>query len=201
MTGVRCGRLVALYPSSFRSPEGRLQWVCRCDCGNEATIPGKRLRDGHTRSCGCLHVERFYAMITKHGMRDSREYSSWRNMKMRCLSSDSDDYHNYGGRGITIHPTWLASFTQFYDDMGPCPSGLTLERINVNGNYEPGNCKWATWKDQANNKRERTTCFKGHELAGDNLRVVRGRKRCLICLKAAWKKGNARRVRLVSNGD
>lgn len=91
----------------------------------------------------------------KHGMERSKEYASWLNMKQRCTNSNNERYKDYGGRGITICEEWLNSFSQFYKDMGPKPKDLTLDRINNDGNYEPSNCRWATYEQQANNQRIR----------------------------------------------
>lgn len=114
---------------------------------------------------------------------------TWYAMKDRCLNPNNKKYHCYGGRGITICDRWLASFQAFCDDMGPRPEGLSIDRINNDGNYEPGNCRWADAKTQVLNSRgvtkenaERTHCIHGHELVGENLRVnSRGRRECRAC--------------------
>lgn len=136
----------------------------------------------------------------KHGHRKggkSREYMSWQAMVCRCTNHNREYFKHYGGRGITVCDRWLNSFVDFLADMGPRPEGMTLDRINVDGNYEPGNCRWATAKEQTNNKRQlnqnvsKTECLRGHALAPENCEpywLVRGSRKCLQCKRLRYRK-------------
>lgn len=135
----------------------------RCNCGNELTVVLDSLKRGITASCGCYRSELLVAP-RKHGYtRNARnkarpsEYVSWFNMIQRCENPKNKAYKYYGGRGITVCKDWRESFGAFLSNIGPKPlPGLSIDRIDVNGNYEPGNCQWATPQQQANNKRKRS---------------------------------------------
>lgn len=124
-------------------------WKVRCDCGKEFETRSSPLFSGRTKSCGCLNRER----STKHGMYNSKEYHTWRCMINRCTNPGNKDFMNYGARGISVCDRWKNSFENFFKDMGKRPRGKTLDRIDTDGNYGVGNCKWSSSKDQARNRR------------------------------------------------
>lgn len=135
-------------------------WLCKCECGNEKVVRSDILNNGQSQSCGCLNSEISAKHNRKHGYSNisSPEYFAWCGMKARCNSPTNKDYHNYGGRGIKVCQRWLANFENFLIDMGLRPAdGLSLERMDVNGNYEPTNCVWATATEQIRNRRPSDT--------------------------------------------
>lgn len=130
---------------------GETQWLCRCACGTERVVKGNPMRRGVSKSCGCLSVDVARQTHTKHGMHGTKEYKAWDGMIDRCTNPNNESYFNYGGRGIRVCDRWR-DFVNFYADMGPS-NGLTLDRRNNDGHYEPGNCRWADWSTQMGNKR------------------------------------------------
>lgn len=131
-----------------RALNGGYIWKCQCSCGNITSVRADSLKNGTTKSCGCLVKE----ITTTHGQSYSVEYQTWASMKDRCSNSNSENFINYGGRGISVCDRWLNSFENFYNDIGDRPSDdHSIDRINNDGNYEPGNCKWSTSEEQNNN--------------------------------------------------
>lgn len=132
----------------------RRYWLCRCDCGTVKRISSQSVISGHSQSCGCLGAERRHKAVTKHGKTGTREYRCWKIMKTRCLNKNFHKYPIYGGCGIRVCDRWINSFENFLEDMGLCPkSCASIERMDNSKGYFPGNCKWATAKEQANNMR------------------------------------------------
>lgn len=157
ISGQKFGRLSAVQPVRNNK---KIKWQCLCDCGKECLVDGVKLRNSETKSCGCLQKELQSQRITKinfkHGHnkkgQQTSTYRSWISMLHRCRGKNYSDFYRYGGRGITVCERW-SKFENFLIDMGERPNGKTLDRINVNGNYEPNNCRWATLSEQQRNKQ------------------------------------------------
>ena len=143
------GRLTLLEPEGLSKAKHR----CQCDCGTIRHVRLNDLRTGNTKSCGCLYRELAVTRNRTHGMRPTPIYTCWRHMKARCYNTKSLYYSHYGGRGIKMCQRWRDSFAAFYADMSPRPEGLSIDRINNDGDYEPGNCRWATRTMQSQNTR------------------------------------------------
>lgn len=148
LVGHRFGKLLVISKSPEKGKNGEVLWDCLCDCGNSRLAIAGNLRCGTATSCGCES----YTTRKKHGMTKTTTFKSWDSMKQRCLNENAPDYPRYGGRGITICNRWLESFNNFISDLGERPEGTSLDRIDVNGNYEPSNCRWATRSEQQRNK-------------------------------------------------
>lgn len=164
LTGQRFGRLVVIGQAG-RNRHGQMMWLCRCDCGKEVVVAGCNLRSGNTQSCGCLNRERVAAAQTAHGHarggKMSRAYRCWDHIIQRCANPRHKYYANYGGRGIEVCERWR-EFKNFLEDMGEPPAEAQIDRIDNDGNYEPGNCRWATRGENQRNKRNnRRVTFRG----------------------------------------
>lgn len=181
LKGMTFGRLRVVDYAGCNK-HGRALWMCKCNCGKNVIVSSDCLLGNHTKSCGCLndeqrHKKGFEANRTKHNLHNTRLYRIWKQMKTRCYNQNTDDWKDYGGRGITVCQEWLDDFLNFYN--WSLENGynnvLTLDRIDVNGEYKPSNCRWSTAKHQANNKRsnhlitidgETRTCAEWMELSG-----------------------------------
>jgi len=147
-------KLIGIKPVG-KTKDDKIIWLFKCDCGNFKEIIGVSVKNGKIKSCGCL---RKIGGNLKHGHRKknktSKTYRAWEDMLSRCNNLNHLNYKNYGGRGIKVCKRWM-KFENFLADIGEIPKGLTLDRIDNNGNYESNNCKFSSWKEQANNKRKR----------------------------------------------
>lgn len=156
ITGQRFGRLVALGPIG-RYREKTIVWLCQCDCGDRISVDGVSLRGGNTQSCGCLCRERAAFANTTHGMSCNPLYTIWVHLIDRCCNPNAKYWVNYGGRGITVDGSWRHDFQVFFNDVSKLPhyreKGYSLDRIDNDGNYEPGNIKWSTRSEQMRNTR------------------------------------------------
>lgn len=177
LTNKRFGRLIAIARYSEVTPSGKTQWECVCDCGNVIIAITGHLTTGNTKSCGCHKSEssRQIGLANKtHGMTGSPEYKAWQSLRYRCYDPENENYKYYGARGITVCDRWKDSFENFYADMGPKPGiGYSIDRENVNGNYEPNNCRWVTIDTQNRNKR--TNVF--YDFQGERLTLPEISKR------------------------
>ncbi len=158
LTGQKFGMLTVVQRVEdhvYKNGRHDIVYECKCDCGNNKDVLAVHLRSGHTQSCGCYRAKNTSEMRYKHGGRDTRLYCIWKNMKARCLNAMHDDYSLYGGRGITICDEWICDYKSFADWANGCgyTDALTLDRMDVNGNYCPENCRWVTQKEQCNNTR------------------------------------------------
>jgi hypothetical protein len=156
LTDERFGRLTVIGRVE-NSAAGQARWQCLCDCGEYKIVAAKHLKSGAIKSCRCLNRE----IVTQHGhassskgVRPTSEYNSWFAMKNRCYNPNYHRFDRYGGRGIRVCDRWKDSFDVFLEDMGPKPeSGFTIDRIDVDGDYEPANCRWLSQADNLRNMR------------------------------------------------
>lgn len=186
LTGKRYGRLVVIKLDHIqKQPCGRNErhYLCKCDCGNNKVVRACSLRSGNTTSCGCYQKELLTQRQSTHKMSKTPLYKAWCNMKMRCTNPNYTDYYDYGGRGISVCEEWQSfdnfkewAFKNGYkDEKKNGKNLLSLDRIDVNGNYCPENCRWATYSQQANNKRNtRRFYFDGQYLTAREWSVITG---------------------------
>lgn len=170
---------------TFLKPLGGGKWLAKCQCGNEKEILSTNVKKGKSKSCGCRKGELLISSKGTHGLSKTPIYRTYRNMISRCSLECADSYHIYGARGISVCDRWKESFQNFYDDMGSgFQPGLSIDRIDVNGNYEKSNCKWSTTKEQARNTRKNKylkfngkikTIIEWSELLGMNYSTIQSR--------------------------
>lgn len=150
-TGLRFGRLVVVERRD-NTQNNMARWLCRCDCGKQTVVISASLQHGHTQSCGCLNRESLVTVNSTHKRSRTPIYRVWATMLQRCNNPKNANYKYYGGRNIKVCSRWLI-FENFLKDMGERPKGTSIDRINNNGNYEPGNCRWSNASKQMKNRR------------------------------------------------
>lgn len=182
LTGMKFGRLTVIERAE--SKFGKTYWKCLCDCGNVTVVRKDRLKNGYTKSCGCLTID----TNSTHHMTRTKPYILWSDIKKRCFNPNHKFYKYYGGRGITMYPEWIDDFQTFYDYVSKLPhfgeKGYSLDRIDNNGNYEPNNIRWADKKTQSRNRRTvhfieyngtKMPITEAAELSGINAYTLKGR--------------------------
>ena len=175
LIGQRFGRLTVLEEAERKGEKSR--WLCKCDCGCTTIVATSNLTSGHTKSCGCSRVDALRQTATKHGFGHTRLYNVWSLMRKRCSNAKCKEYADYGGRGISVCKEWQSSFESFQEWAlsSGYKDGLTIDRIDNDGNYEPSNCRWVTMKKQCNNRRSNHYCeYKGEQYTIAELSEISG---------------------------
>lgn len=194
LTGLTFGYLLVLgvaYKKPRKHGGYRYYWWCLCSCGRLCIVSGESLKSGKQISCGCHKLKILIERSTKHGMRHTKIYKTWQDIKARCYNPNNKQHDDYGGRGITMYAAWIDDFQAFYDFVSKLEhfgeKGYTLDRIDNDGNYEPGNLRWATKKQQNNNTRrnikvnyegEEMTLPQAAEISGIDYGTLRQRYKC-----------------------
>lgn len=191
LTDHKYGKLKVISFSG-KNGSGISTWLCICECGNKITTLSSNLKNGNVRSCGCLRAENGRKTVVgiskKHGKSRTSIYRSWQNMKKRCYDIKNKDYYNYGANGVIVCNRWLKSFENFYEDMGDKPSPIhSIDRFpNKFGNYDPNNCRWATDKQQQNNKtNNKIVDYRGELMTVKQLSEKTGVKNKLLYYRLA----------------
>lgn len=202
LTGQRFSMLVVV--SQAKNINGRVAWNCVCDCGSEKIAIAKTLRNGLCKSCGCL--------TKTHGQCETRLYNIWGGMIGRCYRENSKDFKRYGGRGVKVYDEWRKSFESFYawSHENGYDDTLSIDRIDVNGSYEPSNCRWATALEQQRNKNNNAyveyngevKCLKEwSEVLNINYSTLKGRYRRKLPVERLFEVKDLRKEKLVKNND
>lgn len=163
ITGNKSGKLTALRPTGEKSSNGDMLWIFSCDCGGSTISTIGRFNYGHVKSCGCLLKDNVKNREDYHGMQDTNTYNSWRKMRERCNNPNDILFENYGAVGIKVCDEWNESFLRFYEDMGDCPEGFTIDRVDTSKGYYLENCRWGSRYVQSRNRRSMvgTSQYKG----------------------------------------
>lgn len=181
MIGFKVGKLEVIE-LSHQDKNGSFKWLCKCECGNTKVISQGSLRQGQSLSCGCIQKAFTINRQLKHGMSHRPIYQTWLDMKKRCTNPKSNEYHNYGGRGIKISEKWINSFQNFFDDVGDIPfPNAQIDRIDNDGNYELGNIRWSTVEENQRNKRNNhLVTYKGETMCVADWAVRLGIKSSIL---------------------
>lgn len=183
LSGKVFGRLTVLDEAKERHQAGLVMWHCQCTCGEAVIVAGSILTRGRTKSCGCLQrdaVKELNKTSGTHRCSDTNIYWIWRGMHKRCKNKKDASYHRYGGRGISVCQRW-DSFDNFLEDMGMPGEKLSIDRMDNDGNYEPGNCRWATVHEQANNRSSNVFVeFNGEVMTLKQVSVITGVNRMTL---------------------